>query len=447
MSHEIDQLKFIVEGAVLAAGEPVTLDRLLTLFDENETPTKDALREAIAAIQTDCEGRGFQLIEVASGYRFQVKEDLAVWINRLWEEKPQKYSRALLETLALIAYRQPITRGDIEEVRGVAVSSHIIKTLAERDWVKVVGHRDVPGRPALYATTRQFLDYFNLKSLDELPTLGELRDIDSLNETLEFDSLPPEVQESVMAAANAAEHAEGTVPEGESADGTETADDTESTEGDNDTESTESDNDTDGAGKDASGEERVSDIDLGEPTTDTENMPSADEDDAQHIEPSAHEDSAPNALDNDAARRIGDEGEDDSSLAGDFDEHADIANVPFASEDDAEQEYELGGLFPEDGGSLDSEDRDKVEDAFDDEGNASDVDDLTLDDIAESDDSDDAKEDADGRNTRNLTLSSTQYDSLFDSVNAAPEDENTESEMTNTADEAANQSRNNRPDE
>lgn len=186
MSYEQEKLQQIIEGALLAAGEALSVDKILTLFEENEAPEKAEIQSALEAIQQSCEGRGFFLKEVASGWRFQVKEDLATWVNRLWEEKPQKYSRALLETLALVAYRQPITRGDIEEVRGVAVSSHIIKTLTEREWVKVVGHRDVPGRPALYATTRQFLDYFNLKSLDELPTLGELRDIDELNASLDF---------------------------------------------------------------------------------------------------------------------------------------------------------------------------------------------------------------------------------------------------------------------
>lgn len=201
MSYEPEQLQNIIEGALLAAGEPLSLDRLAGLFEEHEAPEREELQSALDSLAASCAGRGFQLKEVASGYRFQVREDLATWVNRLWEEKPQKYSRAMLETLALIAYRQPITRGDIEEVRGVAVSSHIIKTLTEREWVKVVGHRDVPGRPALYATTRQFLDYFNLKSLDELPTLGELRDIDSLNETLEFDALPPEIQEKLNPGA------------------------------------------------------------------------------------------------------------------------------------------------------------------------------------------------------------------------------------------------------
>ncbi|WP_316246147.1 SMC-Scp complex subunit ScpB [Cellvibrio japonicus] len=177
-------LRQIVEGAILAAGQPMTIVRLRELFDEEFAPTKEDIQAALEQIQADSEGRGFELKEVASGWRFQVRENLAPWVNRLWEEKPQKYSRALLETLALIAYRQPITRGDIEEIRGVAVSSHIMKTLLERDWVKVVGHRDVPGRPSLYATTRQFLDYFNLKSLDELPSLSEIRDLDDLNPML-----------------------------------------------------------------------------------------------------------------------------------------------------------------------------------------------------------------------------------------------------------------------
>lgn len=183
-----DQLQRIIEGAILAAGEAVSIDKILSLFEHKEQPEKSEIKEALEAIQEKTKDRGFELVEVASGWRFQVVESVATWVNRLWEEKPQKYSKALLETLALIAYRQPITRGDIEDVRGVAVSSHIIKTLVERDWVKVVGHRDVPGRPALYATTRQFLDYFNLKSLDELPTLGELQDIEGLNENLGFEA-------------------------------------------------------------------------------------------------------------------------------------------------------------------------------------------------------------------------------------------------------------------
>ncbi|MEL7044209.1 MAG: SMC-Scp complex subunit ScpB, partial [Pseudomonadota bacterium] len=147
---------------------------------------------ALAAVNERCEGRGFELVEVASGFRFQVREQYGTWVGRLWHESPQKYSRALLETLALIAYRQPITRGEIEEIRGVAVSTNIIRTLHERDWIRVVGHRDVPGRPAMYATTRQFLDYFSLKSLDQLPALADIRDLETLNAELGFEPLPEE---------------------------------------------------------------------------------------------------------------------------------------------------------------------------------------------------------------------------------------------------------------
>lgn len=186
MPVDAELLRKIIEGAILAAGQPMTIARLLELFDEEVAPSKDEIAAALVDIQAANAGRGFELKEVASGWRFQVRDNLAPWVNRLWEEKPQKYSRALLETLALVAYRQPITRGDIEEIRGVAVSSHIMKTLLERDWVKVVGHRDVPGRPSLFATTRQFLDYFNLKSLEELPSLSEIRDLDELNPVLDL---------------------------------------------------------------------------------------------------------------------------------------------------------------------------------------------------------------------------------------------------------------------
>lgn len=184
-------LRKIVEGVLLAAGQPLSLSKIGEVFIDPETQSvaanKEELLTALHQIQADCEGRGFELVEVGSGWRIQVRAETAPWVNRLWDEKPQKYSRALLETLSLIAYRQPITRGDIEEIRGVAVSSHIVKTLSERDWIKVVGHRDVPGRPSLYATTRQFLDYFNLKSLDELPSLSELRDLEQINAELDLD--------------------------------------------------------------------------------------------------------------------------------------------------------------------------------------------------------------------------------------------------------------------
>ena len=171
----------ILEGALLAAGEPLSEQRMVLLFEENERPSKEEIRAAIKSVEERCEDRGYELVQVASGYRFQVRQDLAVWVGRLWQERPARYSRALMETLSLIAYRQPITRGEIEEIRGVAVSTNIIKTLLEREWVRVVGHRDVPGRPAMYATTRQFLDYFNLKSLDQLPPLAEMKELDNLS--------------------------------------------------------------------------------------------------------------------------------------------------------------------------------------------------------------------------------------------------------------------------
>jgi segregation and condensation protein B len=183
----------IIEGALLAAGKPLTVAQLAELFEEHERPESAAIREALAEAATRCEGRGFELVEVASGFRYQVRQSLSPWVGRLWHERPQKYSRALLETLALVAYRQPITRGEIEEIRGVAVSTNIIKTLHEREWIRVVGHRDVPGRPSMYATTRQFLDYFNLKTLDQLPALAEIRDLETLNAELGFsDPMPTE---------------------------------------------------------------------------------------------------------------------------------------------------------------------------------------------------------------------------------------------------------------
>lgn len=182
-------LKHILEAALLAIGRPLSVDEMRGLFPESDQPDVPTLRAALAELATDYTERGLEVIEVASGFRIQVKQNMERWVSRLWEEKPLKYSRALLETLVLIAYRQPITRGEIEDVRGVAVSTSIMKTLQEREWVRVVAHRDVPGRPAMYGTTREFLDYFNLKSLENLPSLAELRDIDSINAELDFGPL------------------------------------------------------------------------------------------------------------------------------------------------------------------------------------------------------------------------------------------------------------------
>ncbi len=175
----------ILEAVLLAAGEPLSLERLLDIFPETERPGRDALRKALLELMNGYAGRGMELIEVANGFRLQVPQTFSPWVSRLWEERTAHYSRALLETLALIAYRQPVTRGEIEEVRGVSLSSSIMKTLQERGWIKVIGHREVPGRPALYATTRVFLDYFNLKSLSELPPLAAPRDLDAIGAALD----------------------------------------------------------------------------------------------------------------------------------------------------------------------------------------------------------------------------------------------------------------------
>ena len=180
-------LEQIIEGALLASGQTLSVDRIHALFDEGLEPEKSRIQATLDRIGEKCDSKGYELKKVATGYRFQVKQDLGKWVSRLWEEKPQRYSRALLETLSIIAYRQPVTRGEIEDVRGVAVSSHITKTLVEREWIQVVGHRDVPGRPAMYATTKMFLDYFNLESLDQLPTLEEIQEIADANHALELE--------------------------------------------------------------------------------------------------------------------------------------------------------------------------------------------------------------------------------------------------------------------
>jgi segregation and condensation protein B len=198
---DIGQLKRVLEAILLAAGRPLSLDQLPALFSDEERPERAELRSALAALADEYAGRGIELAEVGSGYRIQIRQEMQPWVSRLWEEKPARYSRALLETLALIAYRQPITRGDIEEVRGVTVSTSIMKTLLERDWIRIVGHREVPGRPAMYGTTKQFLDYFNLKNLEELPTLAELRDLGSFNPELQLD-LPESFVDSGLMPAN-----------------------------------------------------------------------------------------------------------------------------------------------------------------------------------------------------------------------------------------------------
>jgi segregation and condensation protein B len=184
-------VKNVIEAALLAAGRPLDLEQLRGLFDEFARPDPAAVRAAIGALIADYQPRGIELREVASGYRVQVRDSVTQAVSRLWQERPARYSRALLETLALIAYRQPITRGEIEDVRGVQVNPNIIRTLLERSWVRVIGHRDVPGRPELLATTREFLDHFGLRTLDDLPTLAQLRDVETLGVQLDFDTTLP----------------------------------------------------------------------------------------------------------------------------------------------------------------------------------------------------------------------------------------------------------------
>ncbi len=182
-----EELKRVLEALLLAADEPLMPRKLAELTGDGQPTGAEDVRAALAALEEDWRGRGGELVRVASGYRLQVRQDFEPWVSRLWEERPPRYSRALLETLALIAYRQPITRAEIEDVRGVSVSSQIVKTLLEREWVQVLGHRETPGRPAMYGTTRQFLDYFNLRSLDELPTLAALKDLDAINPEFQFE--------------------------------------------------------------------------------------------------------------------------------------------------------------------------------------------------------------------------------------------------------------------
>lgn len=185
---KVEQVKPIIEGVLLAAGEPVSLDRIRALFanlEESERPPVAVLKDALAELNEDCQNRGIELKELASGYCYQVKAEFGIWVRGLLTERLPRYSRALLETLAVIAYRQPVTRGEIEDIRGVAVSSSIIKTLHEREWVHIVGHREIPGKPSLYATTKQFLDYFNLKCLADLPVLEEPKDLEQIANQLE----------------------------------------------------------------------------------------------------------------------------------------------------------------------------------------------------------------------------------------------------------------------
>jgi len=205
------ELAPLLEAFLLASGKPQSLERLYELFEEGERPEPPVFKKALTILAKSCDGRAFELKEVASGYRLQIREKFSPWVGRLWEERPQRYSRAMLETIALIAYRQPITRGEIEDVRGVAVNSQIVKTLMEREWIRIVGYRDVPGKPAMFATTKAFLDHFNLKNLDDLPPLAELRELEP-DPVLDFDDapVPASLQELADASAEPEEPKEET---------------------------------------------------------------------------------------------------------------------------------------------------------------------------------------------------------------------------------------------
>lgn len=199
-SMDQDLIQRVVEAALFAAPQPLSLSQLISLFPEEELPPPGSLEQAIANLRAGNETRGVELVEVASGFRFQVKPDVHAFVARLWTERQTKYTRATLETLALIAYRQPITRGEIEQIRGVGVNANTIKMLEEREWIRVIGHRDVPGRPELFGTTKSFLDYFGLKSLDALPPLAELKDIPELEPQFPFDMNPPGVANAALLA-------------------------------------------------------------------------------------------------------------------------------------------------------------------------------------------------------------------------------------------------------
>ena len=193
------EIKYFIESALLAAGRPLTVEQLQNLFEEASTPEKSQIRQAIRNLIEEYEDRGVTIAEVASGFRMQVKASMANRLQKLWEERPPRYSRALFETLALIAYRQPMTRGEIEEIRGVSVSSNIVRSLLEREWIRVVGHRDVPGRPAMFATTKPFLDYFGLKKLDDLPPLADLSDWESLRVQLNLPAVEDSEEQQMEA--------------------------------------------------------------------------------------------------------------------------------------------------------------------------------------------------------------------------------------------------------
>lgn len=352
--NELD-LKHIIEATLLAAGKPITTQQLLDLFDERERPTDEVMTTAIGMLMADYENRGIELIEVASGWRIQVRQRAAEVVSRLWQERPAKYSRAFLETLALIAYRQPITRSEIEEIRGVSISSTIMRTLQERNWIRTVGHREVPGRPELLGTTRDFLDYFGLKSLDQLPTLAELKDIETIGVQLELpaDQAPaPEATAEGEAGETAEGASEQTVASAEAEQGEVAA--------------TEANADAAGAT-----EASATDADAGAAEADVE----ADDEDA--------DDESDDAADNQIVAKAAADAAADDEDGDDSDEDED------EEDEDEEDDFDAGEEDEDDDDFDDAdEDDDDAEDDDDDDFDDEDDDDFEDDDEDDSDDSD-----------------------------------------------------------
>ena len=202
---DTNEIKYFIEAALLAAGRPLSIEQIMDLFENDDSPERSEIKQIINILNEEYTDRGITISSVASGYRIQIKTTMVSRLQKLWEEKPPRYSRALFETLALIAYRQPITRGEIEEIRGVSVSGNIVRQLLDRDWIKIIGHRDSPGRPAMFGTTKNFLDYFGLKKLDELPTLSEMSDFENFNVQLklpDFESQNEVLSESISNEIN-----------------------------------------------------------------------------------------------------------------------------------------------------------------------------------------------------------------------------------------------------
>lgn len=314
-------LKHIIEATLLAAGKPITTQQLLDLFEERERPTPESFTTAIGMLIADYENRGIELVEVASGWRIQVRPKAAEVVSRLWSERPAKYSRAFLETLALIAYRQPITRSEIEEIRGVSISSTIMRTLQERGWIRTVGHREVPGRPELLGTTREFLDYFGLKSLDQLPTLAELKDVETIGVQLELPADQPQQTSEASAEGEAAASAE----EGASTEETDASGEAAASAGEAEAiaeADAEADADVDAADSETVAEAGSDDAD-------------ADEGESDNDGDDANED-ADESSDDDDTELSADAGDDDIELSADADDEDSSPPSPMVASSDDE---------------------------------------------------------------------------------------------------------------